>query len=110
MNQVKPTTLGTRIRAAIRAFKGEPIGSLTFGIDIKKCSECNHKNTPNLPDFHDFDVGTDHNGHYFLCLHNMNYDEPATDEDIQALGVFTLKQVETLISNLRYVIGEEDDE
>lgn len=107
MNNVKMTTLGDRIRAAIRAFKGQPIGQLTFGVDIKKCCECEYKN--NLPDFHDFDVGTDHHGSYYLCLHNLNHKEPVTDEDIQALGVFTIDQVKTLISNLRYVIGEEDD-
>lgn len=107
MNEVKPTTLGDRIRAAIRAFKGQPIGQLTFGVDIKKCSECEYKSLVNWPDFHDFDVGTDHDGHYFLSLHN-GYDDDA-DEDCSALGVFTLDQVKTLISNLRYIIGEEDD-
>lgn len=108
MNEVKPTTLMDRIQSAIRAFKGKPIGSLQFGVEVKRCSECGYKNPTNWPDFNDFDVGTDRNGHYYLHLHH-GYDTNA-DEDYSALGVFTLDQVKTLISNLRYIIGEEDDE
>lgn len=108
MNKLKRTTLGDRLKAAIRAFKGTPIGSLQFGLEVKRCDECEYKNPVNWPDYHDFDVGTDHNGHYFLSLHN-GYDTDE-DADTSALGVFTLDQVKTLISNLRYIIGEEDDE
>lgn len=107
MNNAKITTLGDKINAAIRAFKGQQIGRLTFGVDIKKCNECEYRNPVNWPDFHDFDVGTDHAGKYFLSLHN-GYDDDA-EEDCSALGVFTLDQVKTLTSNLRYIIGEEED-
>lgn len=108
MNEVKRTTLSDRIRNVIRAFKGQQIGSLQFGVEVKRCSECEFRSPANWPDFHDFDLGTDQNGTYFLSLHN-GYDCDA-DEDCSALGVFTLDQVKTLISNLRYIIGEEDDE
>ena len=107
MNKPKFTTLSDRIKAAIRAFKGRPIDYITFGVDIKKCNECEYKNPFYWPDFHDFDLGTDHNGRYFLSLHN-GYDAD-DDKDTSALSVFTLEQVKTLISNLRYLIGEEDD-
>ena len=37
---MKKRTLLDRIRDAIRAFRGKQIGSVTFGIDVKRCSEC----------------------------------------------------------------------
>lgn len=40
MNNPKIITLKDRIHRAIKAFKGENIGSLQFGIDVKKRSEC----------------------------------------------------------------------
>lgn len=37
-------SLRTRLKNAIRAFKGQPVaGSITFGLDVKRCSECEHK-------------------------------------------------------------------
>ena len=43
MNKVKKRTLIDKCRDAYRAFRGKQIGSLTFGIDVKKCSECDYK-------------------------------------------------------------------
>ena len=40
MNKIKITSLRDRVKAAIRAFRGQPIGSLCFGIEVKRCSEC----------------------------------------------------------------------
>lgn len=37
---MKKRTLIDRIRDAIRAFRGKQIGSIQFGIDVKRCSEC----------------------------------------------------------------------
>ena len=37
---MKRRTLLDRIRDAIRAFRGKQVGSVTFGIDVKRCSEC----------------------------------------------------------------------
>ena len=102
------TTLGDRIRNAIRAFKRKPAGSIQFGLDIKRCSECQFRSPANLPDFHDFDVGTDQQGTYFISFHN-GYDVDS-EEDGSALGVFTLSQIKSLISTLKYIIGEECSE
>lgn len=43
MKEVKRTTLIDRIENAIKAFRGKPLGSITYGLDIKKCSECGYK-------------------------------------------------------------------
>ena len=43
MNKVKKRTLIDKCRDAYRAFRGKQIGSLTFGIDVKKCSECEYR-------------------------------------------------------------------
>jgi len=34
----------TRIRAAIKAFRGKPIGHLYYGLEIKECSKCEYRN------------------------------------------------------------------
>ena len=39
---MKKRTLLDRVRDAIRAFRGKQIGSVTFGIDVKRCSECDN--------------------------------------------------------------------
>jgi hypothetical protein len=44
MNTVKKTTLLSRFRAAIKAFRGKPIGHLYYGLELKKCSECEYRN------------------------------------------------------------------
>lgn len=44
MNAVKKTTLIDRIRAAIKAFRGKPIGHLYYGLEIKECSKCKYRN------------------------------------------------------------------
>ena len=40
----KIRTFRDRIRDAIRAFKGKPIGSLTFGVDVRRCDKCEYRN------------------------------------------------------------------
>lgn len=48
-NAVKKVTLLTRIKDAIRAFKGEyKAPAIRFGIDVRRCNECEH--TGNRPD------------------------------------------------------------
>lgn len=39
-NEVHKTTLLDRLKNAYRAFCGREIGSLQFGIDVKRCDEC----------------------------------------------------------------------
>jgi hypothetical protein len=33
------------MRNAIRAFKGNPIGSIQYGLEIKRCEKCEYKDT-----------------------------------------------------------------
>lgn len=40
MNNIKHASLLDRLRAAGRAFMGKPTKSITFGVEIKRCSEC----------------------------------------------------------------------
>ena len=44
MTEIKKRTLIDKCKDAYRAFRGKQIGSLTFGIDVKKCHECEYKN------------------------------------------------------------------
>lgn len=41
-NTIKKTTLAERFKRAINAFKGNSIGNLYFGVDIKRCDQCEH--------------------------------------------------------------------
>ena len=43
MNTVKKTTLLSRFRAAIKAFRGKPIGHLCYGLELKECSKCEYR-------------------------------------------------------------------
>lgn len=43
MNKIKKTTFADRIRNAWRAFCGKPAGSISLGLEIKKCYECEHR-------------------------------------------------------------------
>ena len=47
-NKIKRTTLLDRLKNAIRAFQGKPIQSISLGIDIKRCDECEHKADGNI--------------------------------------------------------------
>lgn len=65
MKEMKKLGLGGRLRAAKRAFIGKPTGHITFGLEIKRCSECERGNCAicarkqhseeisKLPDCHD---------------------------------------------------------
>ena len=43
MTKPKKLTLLDRIRRAVRAFQEKPVGFLTYGMEIKKCCECEEK-------------------------------------------------------------------
>lgn len=43
MKEPHVTTFMDRVRRAIRAFKGKPLGSLTFGVEVKQCKDCEFK-------------------------------------------------------------------
>lgn len=44
MNVVKKTTLIDRLKAAINAFRGKPIGSICYGLEIRECRKCEFRN------------------------------------------------------------------
>lgn len=43
MNAISQTTLMDRIKNAIRAFQGKPIQSISLGVDVKRCDECEYR-------------------------------------------------------------------
>lgn len=47
---IRKTTLRTRIKNAINAFRGKPIGSIQYGLHIKRCDECDYKKGNDLRD------------------------------------------------------------
>ena len=49
-NTIRKTTLADRLKRSVDAFKGNPIGKLYFGVDIKRCDQCEHKNAPEIRD------------------------------------------------------------
>ena len=49
-NTIKKTTLADRFKRSMDAFKGDPVGNLYFGIDVKRCDQCEHKNIPEFRD------------------------------------------------------------
>lgn len=40
MSNIKKATLWDRFKEAVRAFKGQPVGSITYGIEVKRCADC----------------------------------------------------------------------
>ena len=48
MNEIKKRTLIDKFRDAYRAFCGKQLGSLTFGVDVKKCHECEYRREANV--------------------------------------------------------------
>ena len=49
-NTIKKTTLMDRVKRAVDAFKENSIDNLYFGVDIKRCDQCEHKNVPEIRD------------------------------------------------------------
>lgn len=43
MNTVKKTTLISRLKAAIKAFRGKPISHLYVGLELKECRKCEYR-------------------------------------------------------------------
>lgn len=50
MNEVKGTGFINRMKNAVKAFKGKPIDTLYFGVDLKRCDECEYKKNGLLRD------------------------------------------------------------
>ena len=43
MNKVKKRTLIDKCRDGYRAFRGKQLGSMSFGVDVKTCWECDYR-------------------------------------------------------------------
>ena len=53
-NTIKKITLVDRLKRSVIAFKGNPVGNLYFGVDIRRCDQCEYKNIPkNVPGIRD---------------------------------------------------------
>lgn len=48
MNNINRVTFMDRIRNAIRAFQGKPIQSISLGLDVKRCDECEYRGDFNI--------------------------------------------------------------
>lgn len=46
--KMKRTTILDRFKNAIQAFRGRPIESITLGLDIKRCDQCEYKADGNI--------------------------------------------------------------
>lgn len=44
----KVVTISDRLRAAWKAFKGNKVGSLHFGLELKRCDQCDKVNNPDI--------------------------------------------------------------
>lgn len=47
-NDVKVVKLTDRLRNAWKAFKGTQVGSLHFGVEVKRCDKCDKVNPPDV--------------------------------------------------------------
>ena len=43
MNKMKKSTFMDRIRRAWRAFRGKPAGSISIGVAVKHCLDCEYR-------------------------------------------------------------------
>lgn len=49
MSELYVTTFKDRINRAIKAFKGDPVGIMSLGVDVKRCCDCEYKgNSPHV--------------------------------------------------------------
>lgn len=49
-NAIKKITLADRFKKSVEAFKGTPVGNLYFGVDLRRCDQCEYKNIPETRD------------------------------------------------------------
>ena len=75
---IKKTTLAERFKRAVEAFKGSPVGNLYFGIDVKRCDQCEHKNVPEIRDNLLITAGT--RAAYMNCSDKIDIPEGIEEE------------------------------
>ena len=51
MNHIKKRGLGDRLRDAFNAFRGKPMQTLTFGMEVKRCDNCEYHQNSSIRDY-----------------------------------------------------------
>ena len=92
-NTIRKATLADRLKRSVEAFKGEPIGSLYFGVDVKRCDQCKYKNIPEIRDNLLVTAGT----HAVHMDYSGEIDIPEGFEEENKLAVFLTKVVDDYI-------------
>lgn len=92
-NTIKKTTLADRVKRSVDAFKGNPVGNLYFGIDVKRCDQCKYKNIPEIRDNLLITAGT--RAAYMNCSDKI--DIPEGIEEEFKLAEFLTKVVDEYI-------------
>ena len=93
LNTIKKTTLMDRFKRSVNAFKGNPVGNLYFGIDVKRCDQCEYKNIPEIRDNLLITAGT--RAAYMNCSDKI--DIPEGIEEEFKLAEFLTKVVDEYI-------------
>ena len=50
MNKLKRTTFKDRFKNAVKAFEGKQIGSVEFGVEVKRCDQCEYRGSNPIRD------------------------------------------------------------
>lgn len=51
MNDIKKRGLGDKLRDAFNAFRGKPVQTLRFGMEVKRCGDCEHYQNSFIRDY-----------------------------------------------------------
>ena len=94
-NTIKKTTLMDRFKRSVDAFKGNPVGNLYFGVDVKRCDQCKYKNIPEIRDNLLITAGT--RAAYMNCSDKI--DIPEGIEEEFKLAEFLTKVVDYYLSH-----------
>ena len=85
--------LAERFKRAVDAFRGSQVGNLYFGIDVKRCDQCEYKNIPEIRDNLLITAGT--RAAYMSCSGKI--DIPEGIEEEFKLAEFLTKVVDEYI-------------
>jgi hypothetical protein len=95
MNNLKRTTIIDRFKNAVRAFRGKPIASVQYGMEIKRCDKCEYKCENPIRD--DLLVTAGARAAY---MHSMDYiDIPSGTEGESELAKFISRRVVWYLCN-----------
>lgn len=98
MLNLKKLTLIDRLKNSVKALKGKPIGSVNFGVNISKCSECKYRiHSSEGRYFNSFSVGRSNGEPVKLVLSNL--DANANELDCVVI-MLDQTQLKSLIKSL----------